>query len=181
MSQTIVLTALSKTEVRRLPAGAVVELGSGPLTEDARKYVEARRITVLRYGRVIVQTGDYLPAATEPVDPNQTVPCPACSEPILVSARKCKHCGEFVSPFPSPANSALSSSYASTMRTLGIIGCVVGGLLAVVALGMDTSVSTDTGTRVHNIGLLNQQSNFLVLGGILIVAGVILLVAGRKR
>lgn len=29
---------------------------------------------------------------------NQTKPCPFCSEQILVDAKKCKHCGEFLDP-----------------------------------------------------------------------------------
>jgi hypothetical protein len=31
-----------------------------------------------------------------PLAPDATIRCPFCSEPILASAKKCKHCGEFL-------------------------------------------------------------------------------------
>ena len=34
------------------------------------------------------------------VPPLARMPCPFCSEPILTSAKKCKHCGEFLSEEP---------------------------------------------------------------------------------
>jgi hypothetical protein len=159
------LSTLSRIEARKLPAGAVVELGSGELTQDARSVIEARRISVLRYGRVIVQYGEYLPAASEAVpQESDTVACPACSERILASARKCKHCGEWVAPAV-PANVRGPSS-TSTVSRFGIGVGVVGGILLLFALVMDTTVATSSGRRVHNIGLLNQQQSLLMIGGI---------------
>jgi hypothetical protein len=58
---------------------------------------------------------------------------------------------------------------------------VIAGVLIILALAMDTSVSTPAGQRVHNIGLLNQQQNFLMLGAVLAVVGVILIVSGRRK
>ncbi|HWI81562.1 hypothetical protein, partial [Ramlibacter sp.] len=49
----------------------------------------------------------------------------------------------------------------------------VGALLALVALNLDTSVSTGFG-RVHNIGLQSQQQMLLILGCVMFLAGVIL-------
>lgn len=43
----------------------------------------------------------------------------------------------------------------------------------VIALNMDTSVSTGYG-RVQNIGLMSQQQNILIIGGLAFIAGVVL-------
>jgi hypothetical protein len=178
---TKVLGSLSRSEARGLPAGAVVELGSGLLTDDARPVLETRRVTVLRFGRAIVKYGEYLPAASEPVPlkSDETVRCPACSEPVLASARKCKHCGEWITPAVSITAQPRPAS--SSLRTFGIVTSVIAGVLIILALAMDTSVSTPAGQRVHNIGLLNQQQNFLMLGAVLAVVGVILIVSGRRK
>ncbi|MBG6739742.1 hypothetical protein I5I90_26090 [Pseudomonas aeruginosa] len=39
------------------------------------------------------------------------------------------------------------------MRTLGILALVVGAVLLISALAMDTTVGTMSGDRVNNIGL----------------------------
>jgi len=49
----------------------------------------------------------------------------------------------------------------------------VGVLLALIAISLDTSVSTGYG-RVHNIGLQSQQQMLLILGCVMFLAGVIL-------
>jgi hypothetical protein len=180
MSEAKVLTGLSKSEARSLPAGSVVDLGSGTLAEDARSIIEMRRLTLLRHGRVIVQAGNYLPAAFDDAPaPDQEVRCPACSELILASAHKCKHCGEWFTPAAALAGAERETS-RSNMMAAGAISCALGGLLILGSLVMDTSVSLDAGRRVHNLGLLNLQQNALILGGVLLVAGVILVVAGRR-
>ncbi len=33
---------------------------------------------------------------TKMVDPQETKTCPYCSETIIATAKKCKHCGEFL-------------------------------------------------------------------------------------
>ncbi|HFK8426750.1 hypothetical protein [Pseudomonas aeruginosa] len=40
------------------------------------------------------------------------------------------------------------------MRTLGILALVVGAVLLISALAMDTTVGTMSGDRVNNIGLI---------------------------
>lgn len=49
-----------------------------------------------------------------------------------------------------------------------------GLLLAVMALGMDTSVETEYGRRVHNIGLQQERLLLLVFGCVLFLAGIVL-------
>lgn len=67
------------------------------------------------------------------------------------------------------------------MRVLGWLLLVVSVLPLLVGLGMDTSVPTAAGGRVHNIGLMREQQNALLMGALLLVVGVVLLVAGRRR
>ena len=56
------------------------------------------------------------------------------------------------------------------------------GLIGVLlALGMDTTVESTGGTRVHNIGLMNQQQNFLIVCVVVALAGAILLMRGSGR
>ena len=40
---------------------------------------------------------------------------------------------------------------------------------------MDTSVETSFGHRVNNLGLMNQQTNFLIGAGITFISGIILI------
>ena len=47
---------------------------------------------------------------------------------------------------------------------------------------MDTSVPTETGGRVHNIGLLRIQENALLLGiGLFIAGAIFIALGGRKK
>lgn len=67
------------------------------------------------------------------------------------------------------------------MRVLGVVLAVLGGLIVLVSLNMDTTVTTGSGLgRVHNIGLLNQRSNTLLTGAVLAVVGVLMLLLGRR-
>lgn len=51
--------------------------------------------------------------------------------------------------------------------------------LIVIAFVMDTSVSSGYG-RVHNIGLVSQQQNLLLIGGVSFLAGIILIATNQK-
>lgn len=67
------------------------------------------------------------------------------------------------------------------MRVIGWIAFVVGGLALLLSLGMDTTVPTMSGSRVHNIGLLNEQRNLLTVGGLGAVCGIFLLAISGRR
>lgn len=56
----------------------------------------------------------------------------------------------------------------------GVILLILAGVGGLLALGMDTSVSTSLG-RVNNIGLMNQQQNYLIICGVIAVVGVVML------
>lgn len=60
----------------------------------------------------------------------------------------------------------------------GLIG--VGGALLVIAFFMDTTVSTRLGD-VHNLGLISKQQNYIFLGGILLIAGVITFAVHKNK
>ena len=64
--------------------------------------------------------------------PPTTKPCPYCAETIQAQAKKCKHCGEFLTP-GAVAERAESAGSSSTMarNVIGIIAlaCVVTGLV----------------------------------------------------
>ena len=58
------------------------------------------------------------------------------------------------------------------------------GALIALALGFtyDTSVATGLGSRVHNIGLMNERQNIIIIGSAMLVAGALLLaLSGRSQ
>ena len=55
-----------------------------------------------------------------------------------------------------------------------------GVLLLVYALSMDVSVSSGFG-RVNNIGLMNDRQNYLIIAGIMILAGIGLLFLRQRQ
>jgi hypothetical protein len=66
------------------------------------------------------------------------------------------------------------------MHYLGIIFLAIGILVIATAFGMDTSVSTELGLRVNNIGLMSMRSNLISIGGFIFVAGAMLLAFGSR-
>lgn len=63
------------------------------------------------------------------------------------------------------------------MRPLGIILLALGALGLIFAMSMDTSVSTGMG-RVNNLGLMNDQQNYIIISAILLIAGLLTSLAG---
>lgn len=59
------------------------------------------------------------------------------------------------------------------MKFGGAICFVLGIILIGYALTMDVSVSTGYG-RVNNLGLMAERQNYLIIGGFLFLAGIIL-------
>lgn len=73
------------------------------------------------------------------------------------------------------------------MKSAGIILVVVGALWALIALNMDTTVETGgerigsgaypinvPKTRVHNIGLMDERRNHLIIASVVALAGIML-------
>lgn len=61
------------------------------------------------------------------------------------------------------------------MKGWGIFLIIVGIICAFIAITMDTSVETNYGNRVHNLGLMNLQSNLLISAGISFISGILLI------
>lgn len=67
------------------------------------------------------------------------------------------------------------------MRTLGILALVVGAVVLISALAMDTTVGTISGDRVNNIGLIAAREQRTIIAGIALIIGVLLVVFGRRK
>ncbi|MGJ8525171.1 hypothetical protein LMG33818_000879 [Halomonadaceae bacterium LMG 33818] len=68
------------------------------------------------------------------------------------------------------------------MKVLGIILTIIGVITIIASCSMDTSVPVGlTGERVNNIGLMRDQSNYMLIGGISFIAGIILWSIGSFR
>lgn len=66
------------------------------------------------------------------------------------------------------------------MRSFGYLVLVVGMLCIVGALAMDVSVSSGAG-RVNNIGLMAERQNFILIGGLMLLVGVIMAIAAWRQ
>lgn len=66
------------------------------------------------------------------------------------------------------------------MRGIGGVVLALGVLVIILAMAMDVSVPSGLG-RVNNIGLMARQQNFLLVGGLMLLVGVIMAIAGGGR
>lgn len=66
------------------------------------------------------------------------------------------------------------------MRGFGFFLCVAGLVAVIAALMMDTSVATLGGGRVNNLGLMADRQLYTLLGGIVLVAGVLMVLFTGK-
>lgn len=69
---------------------------------------------------------DAMSAAVD--DSAKTIPCPMCAEPINPAAKKCKHCGEFLTGSKQATEETAPKKKASCITTIG------GGFLVFVGL-----------------------------------------------
>lgn len=67
------------------------------------------------------------------------------------------------------------------MRGFGILALIVGLIVVIGAMAMDVSVSTGMGRRVNNIGLMAQQQNYLIIGALIALAGLLMMIFGGKK
>lgn len=67
------------------------------------------------------------------------------------------------------------------MKKAGGIALAIGivGLLA--SFAMDTTVSSGFGGKVHNIGLMNEQQNLLLIFALISVVGAVFYAVGRNK
>ena len=58
------------------------------------------------------------------------------------------------------------------MKALGYVLVAIGGIWLLVALNMDTTVVTEYGTRVNNIGLMSSRQTQTIVAGFITLFGV---------
>jgi hypothetical protein len=74
------------------------------------------------------------------------------------------------------------------MRTLGVIILIIGIILGIYALSMDTSVQVNYDgnsfglpERVNNIGLMNTKQNLVIVAGVLAIIGTLILILKKSN
>lgn len=67
------------------------------------------------------------------------------------------------------------------MKDIGKVMVAAAVILGLYALGMDTTVLSESGDRVHNFGLMQRQNTLLWVAGVAVVTGVILLLKDRPQ
>lgn len=66
------------------------------------------------------------------------------------------------------------------MKIIGYIAIAIGVIFAISALFMDVTVATSGGYRVNNLGLMSSRQNYMIFGGIVAIAGIIVALVGDK-
>ncbi|WP_190300812.1 hypothetical protein [Pseudomonas chlororaphis] len=65
------------------------------------------------------------------------------------------------------------------MRGFGILAIVLGVIVMLGAMVMDVSVPAGMG-RVNNLGLMADRQNYTIIGGVLLIAGLLMAMLGRR-
>ncbi len=66
------------------------------------------------------------------------------------------------------------------MKGFGYFVLFVGVIWFLVAVNMDTSVVTATGSHVNNIGLMADKQNHIMIGAFIVLCGLLCMIFGRK-
>ena len=65
------------------------------------------------------------------------------------------------------------------MKIIGYIAIAIGIIFAVSALFMDVTVVAGDGYRVNNLGLMSSRQNYMIFGGFVAIAGIIIALVGE--
>lgn len=66
------------------------------------------------------------------------------------------------------------------VKIIGYIAIAIGVIFAISALFMDVTVATSGGYRVNNLGLMSSRQNYMIFGGFVAIAGIIVALVGDK-
>lgn len=67
------------------------------------------------------------------------------------------------------------------MKKFGLILLIVGVIILFLSISMDTTVTTSYGGRVNNLGLMNDKQNYLILGCVLFLGGILSVIFGNNQ
>lgn len=65
------------------------------------------------------------------------------------------------------------------MRGFGFLVIVIGIIVMIAATTMDVSVPSGLG-RVNNLGLMADRQNYTLIGGVFLIAGLLMVIFGRR-
>ncbi|MCA7012525.1 zinc ribbon domain-containing protein [Dickeya dadantii] len=68
----------------------------------------------------------------------------------------------------------------SFLKIVGCMAIAIGLILATYAMLIDVSVVTASGYKVNNIGLMSLRQNYIILGGFILIAGLIIVFFGNR-
>lgn len=66
------------------------------------------------------------------------------------------------------------------VRVFGVVLLLLGIVILFCSLAMDTSVMTEYGSRVNNFGLMRDQQNYLIVGAVVSLVGVLMALLCNK-
>jgi hypothetical protein len=177
--------------------GFAVPIIRGAARRSAQEVPDSERPRTVRPATT-VPAEPVTDADGEPVE----VQCPFCSEKILSTAKKCRHCGEWLnsaadnqsatgteqSPLGTDQRGINWGTTETNLRILGfLLLLVLLGGVAGMLYGFNMSAAVDTPLGAfNNSGLLNDKQNTIIISGVIsllaaIFLGAILLRASRNR
>jgi transcription initiation factor TFIIIB Brf1 subunit/transcription initiation factor TFIIB len=117
---------------------------------------------------------------------NQFNFCPKCGKHLLeqeaeLNEQECKSCGWKISEtLPTSKSQVNKPKKQGKFKIIGIVLIAVSVFNIVNGRSMETTVSTDSG-QVYSIGLIQKQNQRVQVGGIALIAGIILCVLDKQN